>query len=120
MHSVRFPSPDMAQSAGPAIVANLDREGGEAAHDDGDGGSEERGRDSLSRSNRYFQQHSTAFWRRGNTRPHVGGEAMSVKAERPLKDAIEATFVEVPRKEASSLSVGPRMARMKAARLAIK
>ena len=45
---------------------------------------------------------------------------MSVKAERPLKDAIEATFVEVPRKEASSLSVGPRMARMKAARLAIK
>ena len=34
-----------------------------------------------------------------NTRPHVGGEAMrmSVKAERPLKDAIQATFVKVPR-----------------------
>ena len=33
-----------------------------------------------------------------NTRPHVGGEAMSVKADRPLKDGplkdlIEATFV---------------------------
>ena len=49
-----------------------------------------------------FQQHSTAC-----------GEAMSVKAERPLKDVIQATFVEVPRN--GMVSVGPRMARMKAA-----
>ena len=51
-------------------------------------------------------------------RPHVGGEAMSVKADRPLKDGplkdvIEATFVEVPRN--GMASVGPRMDRMKAA-----
>ena len=38
---------------------------------------------------------------------------MSVKAERPLKDAIKATFVEVPRN--GMVSVGPRMARVKAA-----
>ena len=38
---------------------------------------------------------------------------MSVKAERPLKDAIKATFVEVPRN--GMASVGPRMARMEAA-----
>ena len=43
-----------------------------------------------------FQQHSTAC-----------GEAMSVKAERPLKEAIiKATFVEVPRN--GMVSVGPR------------
>ena len=48
-----------------------------------------------------------------NTRPHVGGEAMSVKAERPLKDAIKATFVEVPRN--GMASVGPWMARVRAA-----
>ena len=40
-------------------------------------------------------------------------EAMSEKAERPLKDAIKATFVEVPRN--GMASVGPRMARVKAA-----
>ena len=33
-------------------------------------------------------------------------EAMSVKAERPLKDAIKATFVEVPRN--GMASVGPQ------------
>ena len=57
-----------------------------------------------SRSNRFLFN---------NTRPHVGGEAMSEKAERPLKDAIKATFVEVPRN--GMASVGPWMARVKAA-----
>ena len=45
----------------------------------------------------------------GENGPHVGGEAMSVKAERPLKDVIEATFMEVPRNEAEIPSLGRTM-----------